>query len=198
MTRELDEKALEAALLAMSEVDKSSRGELEARMCLRTAMSAYLTALPDEPAERGPIKLHIEAVHRIHAEIHRRAIVACIAEIEECSKDYTSITWGDVIQRVRAIPYDGVSDEKTDAHRPSGGWRPIESAPKDGTVFLALSPKGISACRWDMVDWGDHPMDRTSYWWTDPYELVFFEDGPNDAPTRWQPLDPPSPPKDED
>lgn len=44
MTQHIDEAALEAALLAMAEVDQSSRGEHEARTCLCAAISAYLTA----------------------------------------------------------------------------------------------------------------------------------------------------------
>lgn len=74
--------------------------------------------------------------------------------------------------------------------RPSGDgeWQPIETAPRDGTEFMALSYHGLSKCKWEKVDWGDHPDDRTSYWWVDPDDNVYFEDGLNDAPTHWLPL----------
>lgn len=47
---DLNEKALEAAILAMSEVDASSRGGVEARQCLEAAIPAYLSALVQDEA----------------------------------------------------------------------------------------------------------------------------------------------------
>jgi hypothetical protein len=70
-------------------------------------------------------------------------------------------------------------------------WQPIETAPKDGVIFIALSIKGVSRCRWIIVDY-DEWRGRNFYWWDDPDENFMFEDGPHDAPTHWMPL--PAPP----
>jgi hypothetical protein len=68
-------------------------------------------------------------------------------------------------------------------------WQPIETAPKDGTCFIAFTPKGVCRCMWAAVDWGDHPLDPTVYWWADPDGNLLFEDGPHDAPTHWMPFE---------
>ena len=50
LEKEGGSRELDAALLAMSEVDKSSRGEAEARECLRAAIPAFLRALSEQVA----------------------------------------------------------------------------------------------------------------------------------------------------
>ena len=55
-------------------------------------------------------------------------------------------------------------------------WRPIETAPKDGTEFMGYKPNGvggefIAACRWGVV--------RGAVRWDWPY---------TPDPTHWQPL----------
>lgn len=75
-------------------------------------------------------------------------------------------------------------------------WQPIETAPRDGTEFIALSPKGVSRCKWADVDWDEHPLGRVYKWWINPDDEFWFEDGPHDAPTHWMPL--PNPPKEQE
>lgn len=72
------------------------------------------------------------------------------------------------------------------------GWRPINTAPKDGTLFIGYSrTHGAVETRWEHVDGGGHPENGPSvYWWTSPH--VEFIDGPYDAPTHWMPLVAPS------
>jgi hypothetical protein len=62
-------------------------------------------------------------------------------------------------------------------------WQPIETAPKDGTWFLAYSPNG----NWRRISWGRNRHHElcwcaADYWWLET-ERQF---------THWQPL--PTPP----
>lgn len=63
-------------------------------------------------------------------------------------------------------------------------FRPIETAPKDGSTILLRCPKGIVEGCWEQVDGGGHPENGPPiYWWTSPF--TEFIDGPYDAPTHW-------------
>jgi hypothetical protein len=63
-------------------------------------------------------------------------------------------------------------------------FRPIASAPKDGSTILLRCPKGIVEGCWEQVDGGGHPENGPPiYWWTSPF--TEFIDGPYDAPTHW-------------
>ena len=65
-------------------------------------------------------------------------------------------------------------------------WQPIETAPRDGSPFIALSPHGIFETWWECVDGGGHPEDGPAiYWWVG--KGVEYLDGPYDAPTHWIP-----------
>lgn len=70
--------------------------------------------------------------------------------------------------------------------KPHGeGWRPIESAPKDGVAFLACVDMWLTICSWNKHrnDWCCVAPGYPSY--------------PSDErPTHWQPL--PAPPKKDD
>ncbi len=55
------------------------------------------------------------------------------------------------------------------------GWQPIETAPKDGSPFLAANQKAQA-----LLVWRDNRFDGWAYW---------------EAPTRWQPLPPPPTPE---
>lgn len=68
---------------------------------------------------------------------------------------------------------------------PSDGWREIESAPKDGTRFLAWITElgGV-----DFIHWQDGP---TNVGWRDSFIRVYRE-GDFGGPTHWMPL--PAPP----
>lgn len=70
----------------------------------------------------------------------------------------------------------------------SNGWRPIETAPTDGTFVLL----------WPGNGWANHRaptaghrapslMDGKSKWWDD--------EGQEISPTHWQPLPPPPEPQ---
>lgn len=63
-------------------------------------------------------------------------------------------------------------------------WRPIESAPKDGTVILAIVPNPAGGFWWMLAEWDRHGRETWScYWDGDP---------PRDQPTHWRSL--PTPP----
>lgn len=64
-------------------------------------------------------------------------------------------------------------------------WRPIETAPRDGTIFLAHGDgPAIRSCPFICVwDWDD--PSKGDYEWRDFYTERVME------PTHWQPLPPP-------
>lgn len=76
--------------------------------------------------------------------------------------DYSQDAIQDVIDTVRpylqsALPIRGE------------GWMPIESAPNDGTHYLAFGVNGYSVCHWDDMAWADgnpcvFPMNTAAYW----------------------------------
>lgn len=76
---------------------------------------------------------------------------------------------------------------------PEGGWRPIESAPRDGTRFAAYQAGDVYACSWREEEPDEGPY--LEGWW-DHYNTSFEE------PTHWTPLPkPPSiltPPREDD
>lgn len=65
----------------------------------------------------------------------------------------------------------------------SAGWRPIESAPKDGTKILIFEPEGeIAIVSYvGAASYGDFPWKIWGGY--SSYRI--------DVPTRWQPLPPP-------
>lgn len=69
------------------------------------------------------------------------------------------------------------------------GWRPIETAPRDGTPFLAwcegTSPiNGLKRSYWGLCHWDDKGRDVfVHYWDGDP--------APDFPPLYWMPLPPP-------
>ena len=78
-----------------------------------------------------------------------------------------------------------------------GGWRPIETAPKDGTLILVhFGTKGVRAVSWDSP-FHDEVTEENGIWCVDddkhgPYGLRGYLDGHPSAPTHWMPL--PAPP----
>lgn len=62
------------------------------------------------------------------------------------------------------------------------GWRPIESAPKDGTRFLAYTDDGI-----DFFHWQDHQREGSPVGWRDSFIRVYRENDPT-GPEGWMPL----------
>lgn len=68
--------------------------------------------------------------------------------------------------------------------RPGAGWRPIETAPKDGTTFLAYqAEEGV-----DFFHWQDFGADSTApKGWRDSFIHVYPE-GSENGPKHWMPL----------
>lgn len=82
----------------------------------------------------------------------------------------------DATVKYRVVPLFWESDD---------AWQPIETAPRDGTRFLAFSPFGSQ--RMDIVSWNDEAdswADFSGAWW------------PGGDLTHWQPL--PAPPKEKE
>lgn len=69
-------------------------------------------------------------------------------------------------------------------------WQPIETAPKDGSRFIAWFPdEGIDFCHWQKSEYESMPEG-----WRDSFITVYRE-GWKEGPTHWMPL-PASPKKD--
>jgi len=69
-------------------------------------------------------------------------------------------------------------------------WRPIDSAPRDGThILLKFGVDGpvVGGC-WDYIGCGDWESGQVDvrYWMTDD-DLIIIED-PSTEPTHWMPL----------
>lgn len=63
-------------------------------------------------------------------------------------------------------------------------WQPIETAPKDGKIFLAFEPSFGRI----ILRFGEHADDGSALW-----EDTLQEYWPHYQPTHWMPLpDPPS------
>jgi hypothetical protein len=83
--------------------------------------------------------------------------------------------------------------------RAEAEWRPIESAPRDGTAILlwdASKNVVVSGC-WHNEPEHDSPINGYEpgwAWWVSDEDTVMWDGGPDDIPTHWLPL--PSPPKD--
>jgi hypothetical protein len=98
------------------------------------------------------------AAHRIRGEWYR-PVAELLAEIRKAIGPFEG---------------EGIACEPADA---DGGWRPIRTAPRDGTLILGC--------------WPSHPYPAISRWlkrqqrWLNP-----FGDAPISPPSHWQPLPP--------
>lgn len=66
-------------------------------------------------------------------------------------------------------------------------WLPIDAAPLDGTVFVALTKKGVCRCAWMLTDWEDDGLGPIGTWWVNPDDPFWFEMA-EDAPTHFVPM----------
>ena len=73
-------------------------------------------------------------------------------------------------------------------------WKPIESAPKDGTGVLLFCPRlGVCAPgRWDTDKHAKKPRPYWTHWGERIWGTLWIRD---DQPTHWQPL--PAPPQEQ-
>lgn len=76
-------------------------------------------------------------------------------------------------------------------------WRPIETAPRDGTKVLLYCPtRGVVGGRWSDNRYAKTPRP---YWSNDLERLYGVQATRFDQPTHWLPLpDPPTPDPQED
>jgi len=66
-------------------------------------------------------------------------------------------------------------------------WKPIETAPKDGTDILVCVTHNLSADEWETMQWVDWQVPGMEWpVFTDRIDIPF-------QPTHWMPL--PAPPK---
>lgn len=84
----MENNPMQAALLAMSEVDASSRGEAEARKCVEAAILAFLdAAMGDEGvveslAEAVADAMNMNRVGRLEIDAARAALSALKGEVK--------------------------------------------------------------------------------------------------------------------
>ncbi|WP_156765747.1 hypothetical protein [Rhizobium leucaenae] len=86
--------------------------------------------------------------------------------------------------------FDTTTRRPIAAEQQGGGWLPIESAPKDGTRFLACGPDVPV----DFFHWQDFGPEHEGcpVGWRDSFIIVYREEA--NQVTHWQPLPaPPSP-----
>ena len=69
------------------------------------------------------------------------------------------------------------------------GWQAIETAPKDGTRFLAYEPTyGVGSCFWQRVVTGRPYADEAEEIQGWRLNGMMFREGDIDQPTHWMPL----------
>lgn len=62
----------------------------------------------------------------------------------------------------------------------------MSKAPRDGTEMLGYSRrKGYGRFSWQAVDWDEHPLGKTHYWWSGVDDEMWIE-VPEDVPTHWR------------
>lgn len=105
----------------------------------------------------------------------------------------TQAIWGSVdcitMRQARHAAIKGI--EATGVERLTGeGWQPIETAPKDGTVFLAFTTEGVIGQAYAATEGHDGSFIH----WEGPYSdgLSCTLEHSIGAPTHWMPL--PEPP----
>jgi hypothetical protein len=70
-------------------------------------------------------------------------------------------------------------------------WKPIETAPKDGTWFLGWRPTTIKQDQLDTYQWCEKPLGDPPFWINAADSNDWYE-----QPTHWMPLpEPPHAPK---
>lgn len=79
-------------------------------------------------------------------------------------------------------------EQQLEVARKDEEWKPIQTAPKDGTLLMVYSrTHGYVSAWWGQVDGGGHPENGPPvYWWVSDH--CEFIDGPYDAPLMWKPL----------
>ena len=82
----------------------------------------------------------------------------------------------------------GYDSATGDPVSPSRGWQPIETAPKDGSLFMVHNGKDYGVCRWLVEDW---VPDGFFYheWASD--DLGYDQEYLGPDATHWMPLPPP-------
>ena len=77
-------------------------------------------------------------------------------------------------------------------------WKPIETAPKDGTwlLFFDENKDVVIGGHWHVDGGRDDPggFEPPWAWWVSDNDWVMWDSGPDDAPTHWMQI--PDPRKD--
>lgn len=127
-----------------------------------------------------------ESARRL-ACMDRRAdrVIELTDELTKAKAGYGGLlsTWAE--SRDRHLAAESERDELLrEKERLGAGWRPIETAPKDGTTFLAYqAEEGV-----DFFHWQDFGADSTApKGWRDSFIHVYPE-GSENGPKHWMPL----------
>jgi len=131
----------------------------------------------------------VEGIGSRRAEI--AGAIACdpayLAEVRDEQQTWLALHLADnIVSLLAEQPQPSVATGQPEQGALLSGWRDIETAPKDGSVFLAW-PGEMEACNAAVpTSWYVHPSVQG--WVTDAYDCGEYEFNP----THWMPL--PAPP----
>lgn len=121
-------------------------------------------SIPDCPSTRPAAELDAETLVQVALEVYARAGMYGTKVLHDRAMECRS----ELLKRLRALPE-------------AEGWRPIESAPRDGTCICAWSEKEPSIVR--LVRWGRHLGGPHWRWVTTTKSTAI-----TNLPSHWMPL----------
>lgn len=154
---------------------------------IRAAIAAYLAALP----RMVPSDAEVEGAARAHDPVgwgwYDRATADDAAHPERQANPTRAMFVADQTRRARAAL-------ATLSALPTQ-WRPIETAPKDGTDILGWNSEGCEIMRHDEADGGGPEQPSVRAGWIGAFAFPGCSEGryesePQGQPTHWMPLPP--------
>lgn len=191
----LPEEAVKAAMDAFHEAWNNNQGldnELPAyaHRAALTAALPFLSAL--EPSACGyPQWANLADQSKNEDGSYKEPSAGRAAALEEAAKIAEDYVQYDVADAIRLLALHPVADKPDEAGEQWEGWKPIESAPKDGTSILAVCAgvherTGIPFIP-EVVEWTQYGWSN-EMWGEQPNHGIY-------SPTHWRPL--PTPPSGE-
>lgn len=169
---QLDQKALTQAKKAAATVYMDVDDNLAFDAAIEAGVDAYLSAIPAQSQE--PVKAEVAAWR--YRYMYGDDVWSEWKPSPIDPNDWTwPATWRDIeVESLYASPAPQVPAQ-------SEGWRPIDTAPKDGTSVLCFAQLDGGGNRTVILRWNREPKFG-SRWMTDVLAFVPF------TPTHWMPL----------